>query len=192
MTNYLQDPGSLGARARRQQRQVSPWQQPVDAQLEVRAVVHPRPKRCASCAVFDVLGTVLDIHCEASVSLQAARFPLSHAPHLVSSPFTSRYWFTGPSCELQLKPPSCRQAERFPLGHVAHSPGPDGSFGLESARLTLQAESFPLDEEQAAQLAGLVVSVRGLGAPGSTVAECRSPTAAFMADIYEVRCRCLC
>ena len=65
-------------------------------------------------------------------------------------------------------------------------------MGACSPPLMLQAESFPLDEDHAAQLAGLVTSVRGSGAAASTVAECRSPTAAFMADIYEVRRRALC
>ncbi len=51
----------------------------------------------------------------------------------------------------------------------------------------MQAETFHIDEAGAAELAHLVATVRGRGAPGTTLAECRSPTAAFMADIYEVR-----
>ena len=52
--------------------------------------------------------------------------------------------------------------------------------------VSAQAETFILDAEGAAQLAGLVARVRGSGAHGTTPAECQSPTAAFMADIYEV------
>ena len=63
--------------------------------------------------------------------------------------------------------------------------------------VTAQAEVFRIDEEGATELADLVAAVRGHGAPGATLAECRSPTAAFMADLYEVlstprRCHALC
>ena len=44
-----------------------------------------------------------------------------------------------------------------------------------------------LEEEGAAAVAGLVAMARGDGAPGTSAAECRVVTPAFMADVHGVR-----
>jgi len=50
----------------------------------------------------------------------------------------------------------------------------------------VQRGAGDLDNEAAADVAAYVAAVRGPGAPGTTAAECRSLSPAFLADVWQV------
>ena len=53
--------------------------------------------------------------------------------------------------------------------------------------MSLQWSAGELDDEAAADVAAYVAAVRGAGAAGTTAAECRSLSPAFLADVWQVR-----
>ena len=54
----------------------------------------------------------------------------------------------------------------------------------------MQRGAGDLDDEAAADVAAYVAAVRGPCAPGTTAAECRSLSPAFLADVWQVRVLC--